>query len=334
MRTPMLVITMGDPSGIGPEIIAASLADAEIRAICNPLVIGDRGAMEAGIAAAKVNLALTVTETLPDEPDSGVMYLKQLKDVPPQSGIFGNPTASGAEAAYQAVREAATLCIRGEVEGMVTAPLSKDGLKMAGHRYPGHTELLAEMTGTSDYVMMLAGDRLRVALVTIHEPISLVPQLLTREKILGTIRVTHADVGRYFRCNPKIAVLALNPHAGENGLFGDEEARIITPAVAAARREGIDAVGPLSADSLFHFAVRGDFDAVVAMYHDQGLIPLKLVHFEDGVNITLGLPIIRTSVDHGTAFAIAGKGVASPGSMKAAIRTAAAMARKRREANA
>ena len=174
--------------------------------------------------------------------------------------------------------------------------------------------------------MMLAGVRLRVALVTIHEPLSAVPRLLTCDRVLSTIRVTHQDVGRYFKPCPKIAVAALNPHCGEAGLFGDEDERIIRPAVEAARAAGIDAVGPLSADTLFHFAVRGDYDAVVCMYHDQGLIPLKLLHFDDGVNITLGLPIIRTSVDHGTAYDLAGSGRANAASMSAAIRMAAGMA--------
>jgi 4-hydroxythreonine-4-phosphate dehydrogenase len=177
--------------------------------------------------------------------------------------------------------------------------------------------------------MMLAGDKLRVTLVTIHEALMNVPCLVTFDKVLSTIRITHRDVARYFRKNPRIAVLALNPHCGEGGLFGDEEERVISPAVEAARREGIEAVGPLSADTLFHFAARGDYDAVVCMYHDQGLIPLKLLHFDDGVNVTLGLPIIRTSVDHGTAYNLAGTGTASDLSMVAAILMAAQMAEKK-----
>ena len=213
---------------------------------------------------------------------------------------------------------------------MVTAPISKEALNRAGHHYPGHTELLAELAGTERVVMMLAGSRLRVTLVTIHEGLADVPGLVTFERVLETIRITHRDVDRYFRRHPRLAVLALNPHCGEGGMFGDEEARVIGPAVDAARREGIDAVGPLSADTLFHFAVQGKYDAVVCMYHDQGLIPLKLLHFDDGVNVTLGLPIIRTSVDHGTAYDLAGTGRASAESMKAAIMMAAAMARAKR----
>jgi 4-hydroxythreonine-4-phosphate dehydrogenase len=210
---------------------------------------------------------------------------------------------------------------------MATAPINKAAMNMAGHFYPGHTELLAELTGAQEFVMMLAGERLRVALVTIHESISAVPQLLTTDKVLATIMTTHRDVDRYFCPHPRIAVLSLNPHAGEGGMFGDHEERIILPAISEARRMGVDATGPHSADTLFHFAARGDYDAVVCMYHDQGLIPLKLLHFDDGVNITLGLPIIRTSVDHGTAYDLAGKGVASATSMQAAILTAAAMSK-------
>ncbi len=199
-------------------------------------------------------------------------------------------------------------------------------MNAAGHHYPGHTELLAELTGTDDFVMMLAGSRLRVTLVTIHEALADVPRLVTFDKVLATIRTTNGDLARYFTPRPRLAVLALNPHCGEGGMFGNEDRDIIQPAVEAARSEGIDATGPLSADTLFHLAVKGDYDAVICMYHDQGLIPLKLLHFDDGVNVTLGLPIIRTSVDHGTAYNLAGKGIASEESMVAAIKMAAEMA--------
>ena len=232
---------------------------------------------------------------------------------------------------YRFIAEAARLCVSGHAAAMVTGPISKEALNRAGHHYPGHTELLAELTGAREFVMMLAGERLKVTLVTIHEALKDVPELLTCEKVLSTIRITYHDVNRYFRRNPRIAVLALNPHCGEGGLFGDEEERIIGPAVKTAKNEGIDVVGPLSADTLFHFASQGAYDAVVCMYHDQGLIPLKLLHFDDGVNVTLGLPIIRTSVDHGTAYDLAGTGTASARSMTAAIRMAAEMAKTKME---
>jgi 4-hydroxythreonine-4-phosphate dehydrogenase len=212
---------------------------------------------------------------------------------------------------------------------MATAPISKESMNRAGHDYPGHTELLAELCGSDNYVMMLAGDVLRVSLVTIHEALADIPRLISFEQVLKTIRVTAAGVARLTgKANPRLAVLALNPHCGEGGMFGDEERTTIGPAIAAARSEGIDAVGPLSADTLFHFAQQGAYDGVVAMYHDQGLIPLKMLHFDDGVNITLGLPIIRTSVDHGTAYDLAGTGRASEKSMLAAINMAVGMVRK------
>jgi 4-hydroxythreonine-4-phosphate dehydrogenase len=238
---------------------------------------------------------------------------------------YGGPSPNAGDAMFNYIAEAVRICLDGTAAAMVTAPINKESMNRGGHRYPGHTELLAELTGCEDYVMMLAGDRLRVTLVTIHEAMSDVPRLITFDRILATIRTTHRGLHSYFRKNPRLAVLALNPHCGERGLFGDEERRIIAPAVEAARAEGIDARGPVSADTIFHFAVNGDYDAVVCMYHDQGLIPLKLVHFHDGVNVTLGLPIIRTSVDHGTAYDIAGTGRASMLSMAAAIRMAVGM---------
>jgi 4-hydroxythreonine-4-phosphate dehydrogenase len=331
MKKPLIAITMGDPTGIGPEIIARTLAQPEIGEICRLLVLGDPAAMERGIAVTGERLGLKMlTEGVPgDEAQPGIICLRPLSRLSASDLEFGRPTTAAGEAMFRYITEAARLCVSGAAAAMATAPISKEALNRAGHNYPGHTELLAELTGTRDFVMMLAGKRLRVTLVTIHEALSAVPELVTLEKVLATIRITHRDVHRYFRSNPRLAVLALNPHCGERGLFGDEEERIIGPAVAAAREEGIDAVGPLSADTLFHFAARGDYDAVVCMYHDQGLIPLKLLHFDDGVNVTLGLPIIRTSVDHGTAYDLAGTGRASAASMAAAIRMAAEMARVR-----
>jgi 4-phospho-D-threonate 3-dehydrogenase / 4-phospho-D-erythronate 3-dehydrogenase len=325
---PLIAVTMGDPTGIGPEIIARALARPEIGTACRALVLGDAGAMARGIGVTGVPLRLEIlTEGLPPvNPGSGIIYLHPLSCLGADDMPFGKPTRASGEAMFRYITEAARLCMSGAAAAMATAPISKEALNRAGHHYPGHTELLAELTGAREFVMMLAGDRLRVSLVTIHEALSNVPPLVTFDKVLTTIRVTHRDVSRYFRDKPRLAVLALNPHCGEGGLFGDEEERVIKPAVAAAQREGINAVGPLSADTLFHFASQGDYDAVVCMYHDQGLIPLKLLHFEDGVNVTLGLPIIRTSVDHGTAYNLAGTGQASDASMAAAIRMAAAMA--------
>ncbi|MEK7851004.1 MAG: 4-hydroxythreonine-4-phosphate dehydrogenase PdxA, partial [Deltaproteobacteria bacterium] len=203
-----------------------------------------------------------------------------------------------------------------------------EALKMAGHNYPGHTEILAEFCKTSDYVMMLAGPHLRVVLCTIHVPYTQVPAILSKDLVFKTIRITHESLSKYLGKKPKVAVASLNPHAGEGGMFGNEEVNFIKPAVQEASSKGIDVSGPYPADTLFYRAAKGDYDVVVCMYHDQGLIPLKLLDFETGVNVTLGLPIIRTSVDHGTAFGIAGKGIASPSSMIEAIKTAAEMANR------
>jgi 4-phospho-D-threonate 3-dehydrogenase / 4-phospho-D-erythronate 3-dehydrogenase len=334
MMKPLIAITMGDPTGVGPEIIARSLADPEIRDICRPLVLGDAAVMERAISLTGVRLQLRTVNDVTQMDATGiedVINLLPLSSLPPAEMEYGKPGIAAGEAVYRYIAEAARLCLEGIADAMTTGPISKEALNRAGYHYPGHTELLAELTGTTEYVMMLAGERLRVALVTIHEALRDVPRLLTFDKVLSTIRITHNDLNRYFRGNPRIAVLALNPHCGEGGLFGDEEERIIRPAVRTAKREGIDVSGPLSADTLFHFAVQGKYDVVVCMYHDQGLIPLKLMHFDDGVNVTLGLPIIRTSVDHGTAYDLAGTGMASARSMTAAIRMAAEMARVKGE---
>lgn len=327
MERPVIAVTMGDPSGIGPEIIAAALADPDLSLICRPLILGDLGALERAVAVTGLPLTIrTVQETGPLKTEPGVLYLKVLSRLSASSMEYGRPSAAGGDASFNYICEAARLCLTGAVRAMTTAPINKESMNHAGHNYPGHTELLAELTGTKQVIMMLAGDRLRVTLVTIHEALSRVPSLISFERVLDTIRITDQALARFFCPTPRIAVLALNPHCGEGGLFGSEEREIIAPAVAAARAAGIDAQGPLSADTLFHFALSGSYDAVVCMYHDQGLIPLKLLHFDDGVNVTLGLPIIRTSVDHGTAYDLAGTGRASAQSLKAALVMAARMA--------
>ncbi len=325
---PIVAITMGDPCGIGPEIIVGALALPQIHAACRPLLLGDPMALKRALAITGEQLEVTeITGALPDESSSERIYLRSLTNLAEQDMLFGAPTIASGAAVVHYIREAARLCLTGEVSAMATAPLNKEAMHKAGFPYPGHTELLAELTNSPEFVMMLAGKKLRVTLVTIHEALADVPRLVTMEKILTTIRITHRDLERYFKKKPRIAVLALNPHCGEGGVFGREEREIIAPAIAAARGEGLDASGPHSADTLFHFALGGEYDAVVCMYHDQGLIPLKLLHFDDGVNITLGLPIIRTSVDHGTAYNLAGTGRASTASMTAAILMAAEMAR-------
>lgn len=323
----LIAITMGDPAGIGPEVIAKALARPDIYNFCRPLVLGDPSAMERAIALVGAKLSITLSDdSLDCMPNVNTLCLKPLTNLRLSDIEYGKPTMAAGDAMFRYITDAARLCLSGVAAGMATAPISKEAMNSAGHHYPGHTELLAELTQTGDFVMMLAGSKLRVSLVTIHEALADVPRLVTFDKVLSTIRTTNRDLHRFFRPHPRLAVLALNPHCGEGGMFGNEDERVIRPAVEAAQAEGIDATGPLSADTLFHQAIQGEYDAVVCMYHDQGLIPLKLLHFDDGVNVTLGLPIIRTSVDHGTAYNLAGKGSASAESMVAAIKMAAEMA--------
>jgi len=326
---PLIAITMGDPCGVGPEIIVKALHAPGIAALCTPVVIGDRPALERALRVVGSHLTIHLVSE-PEEALSapaGSLPLLALSELAEDDIRYGAPTAASGDAVYRYICAAAGYCLEGRVAAMATAPISKEAMNRAGHDYPGHTELLAELCGTDNFVMMLAGDLLRVSLVTIHEALADIPRLVTYEQVLKTIRITAAGVARLTGiARPRLAVLALNPHCGEGGMFGGEDASVIAPAVAAAQGEGIDAVGPLSADTLFHFARQGEYDGVVAMYHDQGLIPLKMLHFDDGVNITLGLPIIRTSVDHGTAYALAGTGQASEQSLLAALRMAVQMA--------
>jgi len=327
---PIIAITMGDPSGIGPEIIIKTLQSPEIAEICVPLVIGDRSALERALSVCGSALKIREIAAAGDalgvsERNIPLLALSHLADT---DMLYGAPSVAAGDAVYRYICHAARLCLDGQVAAMTTAPISKEAMHRAGHDYPGHTELLATVCETDNFVMMLAGDVLRVSLVTIHEALSDVPRLITYEQVLKTIRITAEGVARLTgKRSPKLAVLALNPHCGEGGKFGRQETEVIGPAVNAARQEGINAVGPLSADTLFHFAQQGVYDGVVAMYHDQGLIPLKMLHFDDGVNITLGLPLVRTSVDHGTAYNLAGSGTASERSLLAAIRMAVLMVR-------
>jgi len=328
---PLIAITMGDPAGVGPEIIVKALSEPSVRRCSVPLVLGDQRALQRALAVCNSPLQLALV-TYPHEatalPDTTIPLLA-LSELAAEDIIYGQPSERSGDAVYRYICRAAELCLTGEVAAMATAPINKEAMHRAGHHYPGHTELLAELCRCEDFVMMLAGDVLRVALVTIHEALADVPRLVTTGQVLKTIRVTARGVAPLCGSrSPRIAVLALNPHCGEGGAFGTEEISAIVPAIAAARAEGIDVAGPFSADTFFHFAVQepAPYDAVVAMYHDQGLIPLKMRHFDDGINITLGLPIIRTSVDHGTAYNLAGSGAASATSMETAIRLAAGLA--------
>jgi 4-hydroxythreonine-4-phosphate dehydrogenase len=318
-----LGITMGCPAGVGPEIIIKAFVQMPLwlasDARFTPVVFGDKSILER--ARAFLGADMPIRAVLPDEPLlPGAINLFQISDVPPDAIEYGISTPLTGVLSYRYVEKAIEFCQTGAISGMVTAPINKYGLHLAGIPYPGHTEIIAEKTGAKKYAMMLAGDRLKVVLVTMHCALRDVPILLTKEKIHEIISITDRALRRDFGIqNPRIAVAGLNPHAGESGMFGHEEEDIIAPAIDLSRAAGIDATGPYPPDTVFYSAVNGRFDAVVCQYHDQGLIPLKLLHFRDGVNITLGLPIVRTSVDHGTAYDIAGKGKADPSSLIAAV---------------
>jgi 4-hydroxythreonine-4-phosphate dehydrogenase len=258
----------------------------------------------------------------------------ELSDLAVDERQPGQPTPAGGEASYHYVETGVRLAMEGKIEGLVTAPISKAMWHAAGRMYPGHTELLAALTQTPEVRMMLVGSRLRVILVTTHIALAQVPVALSSERILHTIAMATAHLTHFHGiARPNLAVAGLNPHAGENGAFGDEEERIIVPAVVQACEGGFNVHGPFPADSVFVRAVRGEFDAVICLYHDQGLIPLKLLSWEDGVNVTIGLPIVRTSPDHGTAFDIAGQGKANPRSLQAALTLAAEMVHKKTSAS-
>lgn len=327
MSRPIVAITMGDAAGVGPEIIVKVLADPNVYEWSRPLVIGDATRLRRAMALTNVELGINVV----DDPESGRYELGTVDCVDlgliPADLPFGELSPVAGEGAYQYVRFAAELASAGRVQAICTAPLNKAALHAAGHNYPGHTEMLAALTGTPEVSMMLTAPKLRVIHVTTH--IGLVDAVARIEPGLveRTIRRGNEALRKAGIAHPRIAVCGINPHAGEGGLFGhgEEEAKLV-PALEVVRADGIDAEGPLPADTVFYRAVRGDFDLAVAMYHDQGHAPIKVLGLEAGVNITVGLPVVRTSVDHGTAFDIAGSGKADPASMVEAIRQAVALA--------
>jgi 4-hydroxythreonine-4-phosphate dehydrogenase len=293
MRLPRVAITSGDPAGIGPEIAIRAASDERVRAACEPLIYA-----------------------------------------PPAHHVFESGRLSGeaGRAAFDVIVRAVEDARASRVDAIATAPINKEAFRLAGLPWNGHTDLLAHLTGAHQVAMMFFSEALRVVLATVHVPLADVPRLLTPQLVESTIALTARELPRFGFDHPRIAVAGLNPHAGEHGLFGHEEDTAIAPAVAASRSRGFNVSGPLPADTLFVRARRGEFDAVVACYHDQGLIPVKLLAFGQSVNVTLGLPIIRTSVDHGTAFDIAGKGIADAESMVAAVLLAAKLARSDRSA--
>ena len=324
-------ITMGCPAGIGPEIILKYFAARAHGQDFAPVVLGDRAVLER--CSWELGLGGICSPWRPGDPipmDSiPVMEVSCLKA---DSLQWGRPNRETGRAMADSITSAVSLIQEGLLDGMATCPISKKSLHEAGYPFPGHTEMLAHLTGNSIPVMMMAGPRLRITLVTIHCSLATVPAQIGHAAVLRLIRITHQALMTDFNIKtPRIAVAGLNPHAGEQGLFGNEEELRIAPAIADARRQGIEVQGPFPPDTVFLKAAAGDYDAVVCMYHDQGLIPFKLLHFHDGVNVTLGLPLVRTSVDHGTAYDIAGQGLADPQSLAAAVELAAIIARNRQD---
>jgi 4-hydroxythreonine-4-phosphate dehydrogenase len=337
VRTPLIGVTMGDPAGVGPEIAAKAIATSSVAASCRPLVIGDRSVMEATLSLLRSPLRLhVVTKPAECRFEPGALECLDMRNVDAASLPRGQVSAEAGRAAYAYIEAAVRLCQSGEIDGMVTAPVNKEGLAAAGVQHSGHTEILARLSDTKDFAMLLMGRELKVIHVTTHVALRRVPELCTEERVLKVIRLAQQAMNGLGVARPRIAVCGLNPHAGEDGLFGDEEKREIIPAAEAARREGLDVYGPLPADTLFSRARGGEFDIVVAMYHDQGHVPVKTLGFTydeakgqwtglSGVNVTVGLPFLRVSVDHGTAFDRAWKGIANPESMLEAIDVAVRM---------
>ena len=317
-----VAITMGDACGVGPEIVVKTFADLAFSRANPAFVMGDWGVMNRQIQAIAPTLQCRQIQSVADHRfQVGVIDVLQTSTLPASMPI-GQVSALAGQAAFDAIKQAIQMANRGEIAAICTAPIHKEALAAANVPYPGHTEMLADLSHTADYGMLLANPQLRTILITVHCSVVDAVKKLTIALELRIIELAHRTLQQFGIAEPRIAVAGLNPHAGEGGLFGREEIDIIAPAIALARAKGIDVVGPLPGDTVFMQARRGRYDIVVAQYHDQGLIPIKLLGVEDGVNITAGLPFVRTSPDHGTAFDIAGRNIADPASMKSALQMA------------
>ena len=337
MRRPVLGVTMGDPAGVGPEIIARATAEPAVRAACRPVVIGAAATMREALALVGGAQAVHAVSRVADcRWAEGTVEVLDLGNVDMATLPRCEVSAAAGRAAYEYIERSVALVQAGEIDAIVTAPVNKEALAAAGVQHSGHTEILAQLSNTRDFAMLLMGKELKVIHVTTHVALRRVPDLVTRERVLTTIRLAQRTLEGLGQPHGRIAVAGLNPHAGEDGLFGDEEQQQIVPAIEAARAEGLSVTGPLPADTLFSRARGGEFDIVVAMYHDQGHIPVKTLGFEydettkkwtglSGVNVTVGLPFLRVSVDHGTAFDRSWKGVANHESMVEALDVATRM---------
>ena len=326
---PVIGITMGDPASIGPEIILKTLAEPRpFYAHCRPLVIGDQRVLEQSAPAVPVQVVSTPGET---RGEPGTIDLLDMQNADPAAFTPGQVSGIAGKASAEYIVKATELALAGEIAAIVTAPINKEAINQGGYHYAGHTELLTDLTDATNVSMMLVSSKLRVLHVSTHVSLAEAIQRVQTERVLKVIRLAHTACQMLGIAKPRVAVAGLNPHAGESGLFGDQEITQIVPAIEAACHEGIDASGPWPGDTVFLQAVNGKFDVVIAMYHDQGHIPMKLLGFDEGVNVSIGLPIIRTSVDHGTAFDIVGQGIASERSLIAALDVAVQMVAAKQE---
>lgn len=327
---PILALTAGDPAGTGPELVAKALARPEVRALCRPLVIGDASVLERALRFTGVRLSIRAVdspEAATFSPEAIDVLDQRLVDI--ERLPVGRVDAMAGHAATMYVKVAAGLALAGRVGAIVTSALNKEAMNLAGHHYDGHTGLLAEVCQAPGATMMLVADKLRVSHVSTHVPLRVAIDRVRPERIIKVLQLTHDAVRRLGIDRPRLAVAGLNPHAGENGLFGDEEQKYIAPAIEQARAQGLDAHGPFAGDTIFFRTLQGEFDGAIAMYHDQGHVAAKMLGIWRGVNVTLGLPIIRTSVEHGTDFANAGTGRGDPRSLIEAVKLAATMAGKK-----
>jgi 4-hydroxythreonine-4-phosphate dehydrogenase len=331
MDRPIVAVTMGDASGIGPEVIVKAFQNAEIQNISRTFVIGDARIMKSALKFAKdhsidINPIKDVREA---RFARGVIDVLDLANLEPSKVKIGQVCGPCGKAAIEYLEKAIKLAMGKDIDAITTAPINKEAIRKAGYKFAGHTELLAKRTKTKNYAMMFVSDPFWIMLVTTHLPLNKVSKAISKKKVLQTIKLANEFLYNIRGKKPKIGVAGLNPHAGEGGIFGSEEKKAIKPAVEEAKKMGINVKGPISPDGIFYLANVGLFDIVIAMYHDQGLIPLKLLSFNKSVNVTVGLPIIRTSVDHGTGFDIAGKGWANPTSLIEAVKVAAHFAKSR-----
>jgi 4-hydroxythreonine-4-phosphate dehydrogenase len=330
IERPIIAITMGDAAGIGPEVIVKALAFGKVYAICRPLVVGESSIILEAIKLIGGSLKLNAMNEVHEvKGESGTVDLLDLHNIDRAEVTLGQVCPACGRAAMEYVSKAVGLALNGEVKAIVTAPINKEATKQAGYGEIGHLEYIAKLTSATEYATMLVSGPLRVVHLTTHYSLRQACEFVTRERILARLKLTHNSFREWGISHPRIAVAALNPHAGEGGLLGSEEIEEIAPAIKEAQALAIDARGPFPADSVFYRAINGEFDVVLAMYHDQGHIPVKVYGFEKSVSVALGLPLVRTSVDHGTAFDIAGKGIAQYESLVEAIKMAVKLASKR-----